>query len=358
LISGPQHLPAEWEPQAGVILAWPHERTDWARSLAAVEATYLNIAREIARRQTLLIVCQDDAHRARVHDRLRHEGVDPRAVCFAIAPFNDTWIRDYGPLTVLCGRGPKLLDFKFNAWGGKYPASLDNALTRTLHGQGVFSDTRLQSISLVLEGGGIDVDGAGTGLTTRCCLLSPTRNAGLDRRALDSRLKTLLGIERMLWLAHGRLVGDDTDSHIDMLARFCDETTIAYTACDDPADEHYGCLRTMKAELESFRTTSGEPYRLIALPLPAPVYNAEGQRLPASYSNFLIINGAVLLPTYDDPADARARERLQSAFPGRAIVGVDCISLIQQYGSLHCMTMQLPEGVIITDARRISPTRQ
>jgi agmatine deiminase len=351
-------LPAEWVRQTGVMLVWPHEQTDWADQLEAVEKTYFDIAREIARRETVLIVCCDEDQRAWIHDRLRLEGIDPAAVRFAIGPFNDTWIRDYGPLTVFDEGRPKLLDFRFNAWGGKYPASLDDALNCALHDQGTFGNVPMEAVSLVLEGGSIDTDGAGSLLTTSRCLLAPSRNHGLDRRALESRLKRLLGIERVLCLEHGCLAGDDTDSHIDMLARFCDADTIAYTACEHPNDEHYEPLRAMEAELQSFRTRSGKPYRLIALPLPTAVYHAKGQRLPASYSNFLIINGAVLLPTYNDSADQTAVERLQETFLDCDIVSVDCTSLIQQYGSLHCMTMQLPEGITICDASRISPARQ
>lgn len=340
------------------MLAWPHQQTDWADRLEAVEITYTNIAREIAHRERLLIVCRDIDHLVRIRERLRAEGVNRGNARYAVAAFNDTWIRDYGPLTVRCGNRPKLLDFRFNAWGGKYPASLDDAVTRALHGQGVFGDTALESIPLVLEGGSIDVDGAGTLLTTRRCLSAPTRNPGRERGALESCLGVLLGVERVLWLEHGHLSGDDTDSHIDMLARFCDEHTIAYTACEDPSDEHHEPLHTMKVELESFSTRAGKAYRLVPLPLPAPIHNTNGQRLPASYSNFLLINEAVLLPTYGDPADRTAHQRLQQVFPDRDIIDIDCTSLIQQYGSLHCITMQLPQGVTINDASGISPAGQ
>ncbi len=327
------------------MLAWPHAKTDWANTLPAVERAYVEIARQIARREQVLIVCTDDAHRRQVYERLQAEALDLAAVRFAVAPFNDTWIRDYGPLTVLSDGTSRLLDFRFNAWGDKYPASLDDALTRALHDAGTFGDIALERISLVLEGGSIDVDGAGSMLTTRACLLSPTRNPDLNRSMLEARFRKHLGVEQVLWLARGYLAGDDTDSHIDMLARFCDSETIAYTACDQPKDAHYAPLKAMTAELATFRTLAGQPYRLIPLPLPAPNHAADGQRLPASYSNFLIINGAVLLPIYGDPADEIAQQRLTAAFPARDIVGIDCTALIQQYGSLHCMTMQLPAGV-------------
>jgi agmatine/peptidylarginine deiminase len=220
----------------------------------------------------------------------------------------------------------------------------------------------METPQLVLEGGSIDVDGAGNMLTTSRCLSAPTRNPDHDMAALGSRFRALLGVQRVLSLEHGHVAGDDTDGHVDMLARFCDTTTIAYTACEDPDDEHYLSLGWMKDELESFRTISDQPYTLIPLPLPRPVYDPEGQRLPASYSNFLIINDAVLVPTYDDPADEVALRRLQAAFSDREIVCVDCACLVQQYGSLHCMTMQLPAGVNFhrdpSDASRTSTTRK
>ncbi|MBA2409164.1 MAG: agmatine deiminase family protein [Gammaproteobacteria bacterium] len=357
-----QRLPAEWAPQSGVMLAWPHEETDWAETLAAVEPTYVEIARQIARRELVMIVCADDTHLRRVYRRLGAEAVDLAAVRLTVAPVNDTWIRDYGPLTVSSNDAPRLLDFRFNAWGGKYPASRDDALTCALHGKGAFGDIVLERLSLVLEGGSIDVDGEGCMLTTRACLLSPTRNPDFSQSALEARFNEQLGIEQVLWLTHGQLAGDDTDSHIDMLARFCDPATIAYTACDDPNDPHYAPLKAMAVELAAFRTFEKQPYRLIPLPLPAPIISADGQRLPASYSNFLIINDAVLLPIYDDPADEIARQRLAAAFPTREIVCIDCTALIQQYGSLHCMTMQLPASVHLrsdeSDASGTGTTRQ
>ena len=190
------------------------------------------------------------------------------------------------------------------------------------------------------------MDGSGTLLTTARCLLAPTRNPKLTQDGLEARLKELLGLDRILWLQHGHLTGDDTDSHIDTLARFCDARTIAYVACADPDDEHHAELKAMEEELRALRAADGRPYRLVPLPWPRARYDDDGRRLPATYANFLIINGAVLVPTYDDPADGPALARLRECFPGREIIGVDCLPLIYQYGSLHCVTMQLPEGVL------------
>ncbi len=341
-----QYLPPEWAPQSGVMLTWPHAHGDWATCLATVEPVFVAIARAVSRRERALIGCYDGAHRAHVAALLRAAGVALTRVVLRVAASNDTWARDHGPITVLCRNEPTLLDFGFNGWGGKYPYELDDAITRRLYESDAFGDTPLQTVDLVLEGGSIEVDGSGTLLTTSRCLLSNTRNPALTRERLEATLKELLGLNRILWLDHGYLAGDDTDSHIDTLARFCDARTIAYVACDDPADEHHAELTAMEQELRKFRAADGTPYRLVALPWPRAKYNEDGERLPATYANFLIINGAVLVPTYDDPADGVALTRLKECFPDREIVAIDCLPLIYQYGSLHCVTMQLPKGVL------------
>lgn len=341
-------LPAEWEPQSGVMLTWPHGHGDWAPYLAQVEPVFVRLALEIARRERVLIACYDAAHRQHVRDALAAADVPLTQVDLRIVRSEDTWARDHGPITVHAQGRPLLLDFKFNGWGGKYVAVLDDNISRRLHEDGAYGDAPLETIDLVLEGGSIEVDGGGTLLTTRRCLLAPTRNPQLDQPQIETRLRQLLGVRRFLWLDHGYLAGDDTDSHIDTLARFCDAQTIAYVACDDPRDEHYAELRAMEAELQSFRTADDAPYRLVALPWPRARHDDSGRRLPATYANFLVINGAVLVPTYDDPADAAALACLRSCFPGREIVGVPCLPLIHQYGSLHCVTMQLPAGVLPT----------
>ena len=341
-------LPAETEPQSGILLSWPHARTDWRACLEAADAAYLDITRAISPRETVLVICHDEQHREHVALLLGQAGIDAQALRFAIAPTNDTWVRDYGPLGLVSGKGPRLLDFTFDGWGNKYPCGLDNALTRTLHAAGVFGAVGLQSPPLVLEGGSIDTDGQGTLLTTTRCLVDRGRNPGQGRHSLEHRFRDLLGIDRILWLDHGELEGDDTDGHVDMLARFCDAGTIAYSQCLDTGDSNHAGLSAMEAQLQSFRTRGGQPYRLTALPLPSPVFDHAGRRLPASYANFLVINNAVLVPVYDDPADSIALERLAAGFPGREILPVNCLTLIRQYGSLHCATMQLPQGILDT----------
>lgn len=334
-------------PQSGILLIWPHDNTDWRDDLPAVEAVYRELARAIAPREKLLVVCKDAAHRPRVSDSLQRGNIDPRAVRYAIHPCDDTWARDIGPFTVLEDGAARLLDFRFNGWGGKFPSQRDDALSAGLVNQGAFGDTPAERIDLVLEGGSIDTDGEGTLLTTRTCLLHPGRNPGLSREDLETRLRRHLGVERILWLAHGSLAGDDTDSHVDMLARFCSPGTLACSVCEDPADENAPALTAMREELARLRRADGQPYDIIELPVPAPIHDDDGRRLPASYANFLIINGAVLVPTYGDPNDAIALARLGLAFPGRDVIGIGCLPLIRQNGSLHCITLQLPAAVPI-----------
>lgn len=338
-------LVPEWAPQSAVLLTWPHEDTDWEPDLERVEACFAAIVREVTRREIALVVCASPRHAHRVRSAIAAAGGDVgRVRCHAV-PSNDTWARDHGPLTVSRDGRPVLLDFRFNGWGGKFPAHLDDRITGTLHAEGAFGRTPLESVDLVLEGGAIDTDGEGTLLTTPC-LLTPTRNPGLSRAALEARLRAILGVSRVCWLEHGRLAGDDTDGHVDTLARFCDPGTIAYQSCEDAGDEHHGPLAAMREELAALRRSDGRPYRLVALPWPRPVRDDDGRRLPAGYANFLVINGAVLVPVYDDVADDTALEALAGCFPGRDVVGIDCRVLIRQSGSLHCVAMQLPAGVV------------
>jgi len=311
--------PAEWEPQDAVLLAWPHENTDWSPVLQQAQVTFSNIIQAIERFQRVILV-------------------GPNAYNL---PTNDTWARDFGPITIEENGKPVLLDFTFNGWGGKFPADRDNAVNRSLHKQGAFGITPMRSIDLILEGGSIESDGEGTLLTTAACLLNPNRNPQLSRDQIEQRLKEELGVHTILWLENGSLAGDDTDAHIDTLARLCPDKTIVYVACDDPDDEHFEDLKAMELELMEL-----QGYRLLPLPWPSAKYDEEGQRLPATYANYLVINGAVLVPTYNDPSDAAALDVVQKAFPGREIIGIDCSTLILQHGSLHCVTMQIPKGVL------------
>lgn len=341
-----RRLPAEWEPQSGVLLTWPRPDGAWASMLGPVERVFAQIAREISRRERLLVVVADAAHRAHVRGLVATAGGDMERLDLHIAASDDTWARDHGPITIVTPAGPLLLNFTFNGWGGKYPASRDNGINRELAMHGRFGKTPMESYDLVLEGGSIDTDGAGTLLTTRHCLLHPGRNPHLSAADIEMRLRHAFGLESVLWLEHGALAGDDTDSHIDTLARFAAPGTILYQACSDNDDENYLELNYMEAELHVLHHGNNKPYRLVPLPSPHPIHDEQGRRLPASYANFLIINGAVLIPSYDDPADEVARQLIAECFPGRDTVTIDCVPLIHQFGSLHCVTMQLPEGVL------------
>ena len=336
------HFPAEWHPQSAVQLTWPHEQTDWAPLLDEVTDCFVAIAREIVKRQKLLIVCTDEAEvRSRLGD------IQFEKIIFREIVSNDTWARDHGGITVFIDGKPVVYDFVFNGWGMKFASNFDNLITRTLVKTNTFTDVVevVNMQPLVLEGGSIETDGNGTLLTTAECLGSVNRNEYLHPEQLEIHLKELFGLSRILWLGNGFLAGDDTDSHIDMLARFCDDQTIAYVQCTDKTDEHFAELSAMEVELKAFRTADDKPYRLIALPMADKVI-WEGERLPASYANFLIINGAVLVPFYQSTKDALAQQALQEAFPEREIIGIDCRALIKQHGSLHCVTMQYPDGVI------------
>ena len=336
-------FPAEWEPQSAILIAWPHAGTDWADRLGEVEETYIALVQAITRFQPVVVCVADDDIETYAEMRLRSNRVDMARVRFVTVAYDDTWLRDSGPITLRDGAGFRLLDFRFTAWGGKFEAGRDDLLVETLAAQGLFGGAARHRIDFALEGGGIETDGAGTLLTTWHCLHE--RHPDATRAQLSAQLADWLHQDRVLWLDHGALEGDDTDAHIDTLARFAPGDAIVFQACDDEADSHYADLKAMADEIAALRTRDGRPYALFPLPWAKPVID-EGRRLAASYANFLIVNGAVLMPAYGDPADAAAAAVLAQAFPGREIVPVPCRPLIWQNGSLHCITMQLPEGLV------------
>lgn len=402
-------FPAEWHPQSGVQLTWPHAATDWAPILSEVDDCFVRIAFEILNHDERLLIVTPEPDRisALLAERLPARLLP--AVRYFECPTNDTWARDHAFLTLVSPEGPLLLDFQFNGWGNKFPSDLDNQICRHLafpsisapsssassssavpsspssspssvasssvapsssspssprlgaariradHPSSPLRGRYVPHLDFVFEGGSIESDGRGTLLTTSQCLLSPQRNPGLTRQEIEQRLLQYFRARRVLWLDHGYLAGDDTDSHIDTLARLAPSDTILYVQCTDPSDEHYEALQAMEAQLRTFCVLGAagsegeaEHYRLLPLPMPSPIYDPDdGHRLPATYANFLILNSAVLLPTYGQPAnDELARRQLQRAFPRHDIVPVDCRILIRQHGSLHCSTMQYPVGVL------------
>lgn len=340
------HLLPEWHPQDAVQLTWPAPDSDWAPLLERIEATLEAMVVAITRYQTVVISVPLPAIRKHLKWRFRCLGVPEERLQLVVAESDDTWTRDHGPIGVVHEGQPRLLDYVFTGWGGKFAAARDNTLTRRLADTGLYA-CPVEPRQWVLEGGAIETDGAGTLLTTEACLLNPNRNPSLDRLGIEAWLGEDLGIDRVLWLKNGHLQGDDTDSHVDTLARFCDPETIAYVQCADVDDPHYPSLAAMESELKAFRRADGTPYRLVPLPLPRPCFDPiDGHRLPATYANFLILNGAVLVPAYGDAADRWALEALGEVFPERDIIPIDCLSVIRQHGSLHCLTMQLPAGTL------------
>ena len=333
-------LPAEWHRQQMVQLTWPHENSDWAYMLQEVEDCFVEIATAISRREKLLIVAPDTD---KVYSRLQMTAANIANIRFFQCESNDTWARDHGAITCASHDGRLLLlDFRFNGWGGKFEASLDNKITKALHDSAVLVGDYIDHLDFELEGGSIESDGEGTLLTTSECLLNPNRNPNLSKETIEERLKLWFGLDRILWLDYGYLAGDDTDSHIDTLARLCPNNTIAYVQCTDTTDEHFEALKAMEEQLQTFTTLEGAPYNLVPLPMAAPAYDEDGERLPATYANYLVVNNAVLYPTYATPEiDQKAQTQLAKAFPGYELVGIDCTALIRQHGSLHCATMQL-----------------
>ncbi len=336
------HMPAEWEIDRRVMLTWPHPDTDWAYMLPEVEECYTNLVQQLARYVGVRLIVHP-ATAAEVINKLNVLlGDDMDALEVVPLDTNDTWTRDYGPITTI-DSGDRLLlnDFKFNGWGLKFAADLDNLVTSRLFGG---FDCYVNRLNFVLEGGSIESDGRGALMTTTRCLMSPNRNGQFSQDEVERYLERNLGVDKVLWVDHGYLEGDDTDSHIDTLARFAPGGTILYVACDDPADPHYAELERMRRDIEALTDVDGRPYRLKALPWPDAIYDADcGERLPATYANFLATSEAVFVPTYAQPAnDDKALKTIGEAFPEHKIIGIDCRALIRQHGSLHCATMQIP----------------
>lgn len=337
-----RYLPAEWAPQWAVMLTWPHTEMDCKRNFAAVEALFLTLASEIARRQQLIVNVTRPEQLDALRNHLQQAGIPPERLISKAVPANDFWARDHGPITVLSAGQPHLLDFRFNGWGGKYPAELDNQISPTLHRLGAFGSATLEQIDWVFEGGNLECDGQGTLLLNRQSVLTSSRNPDLNEAKIEAEFRRLFGIDRILWLSHGHIEGDDTDGHIDVLARFTDPDTICHIATDDPNNPNFAELTAMAAELRALKKRDGTPYRLVPLPLPASKNGLSGEPLALSYANFLIINGAVLVPVYQDPADQIALAQLARCFADREIVPIMALPLVEDGGSIHCVTMQLP----------------
>lgn len=334
---------AEWEPQGAVLMALPNEDTDWSYMLQEVRKCYMNIIQALTREGVNVILLAKSKEDG---SEIAGTIANPERLKVVEADFNDTWTRDYGPLAVERGDRNRSLDFGFNGWGLKFASDKDNLVNLHLRDRYVLLPEQYRNErDFILEGGSVETDGRGTLLTTTRCLTSPNRNGGKSKSELTEILKDRLGVDHILWLDYGALAGDDTDSHIDTLARMAPDNTIIFTGCRNVDDEHFEELLKMRAQLTLFRTQEGDPYNLVELPLPDPIVDEDGERLPATYANYLVTEKAIFMPTYSQPAnDHLAAQTLRIAFPHHKIVGIDCRELIRQHGSLHCATMQLHEG--------------
>lgn len=343
-----RRLPAEWEEQSSVLITFPHEDTDWNDNLERAKLQFVQIIAELALHGEKVIVIAQNYIEASNYikdyfiNELGNSFALQRVSIYSI-PINDTWIRDYGPISVIDNNEDiKCLDFKFNAWGAKFQYDKDNAVNTHLKAHGVIADkSYVDCQDFILEGGSIESDGKGTIMTTSECLLNPNRNIHLSKQEIESIIFERLGAERILWLDFGHIEGDDTDSHIDTLCRFAPGDTILYTSCGENGDTQHEELKKMYDQLKTFRTIDGLPYNLIELPLPDPII-IDGKRLGATYANYLVTPHYIYLPTYNQPSkDRLAAITLQSVYPDRQVVPIDCRTLITQGGSLHCSTMQI-----------------
>ena len=338
-----QFLP-EWTPCDAVMLALPHADTDWNYILPEALSQYKRLVETMVKEGVMVILlCKEIAEARRLFDISTHRGIS-----FVEMDYNDTWTRDYGPLTIRKHGDLRALDFGFNGWGLKFAADKDNLVNRRLDEKSFFLNESMRNESaFILEGGSVETDGHGTILTTTRCLCSPNRNGGLTKARADHELRERLGAEHVLFLDYGALIGDDTDSHIDTLARMAPDNTILFTGCRDVDDPQFEELLKMRAQLSMFRNAEGEAYNLVELPLPSPVFDENGDRLPATYANYLVVNNHIFMPTYGEPEkDTLAMQTVKIAFPGHKVTGIDCSVLIKQHGSLHCATMQLPRGIV------------
>jgi len=344
-ITQSQQILPEWTQQQAVLITWPHPNSDWRNKLTQVNECYVELAKQISARQPLIVITHDSRHQDEVICLMELGGCNMKNCHFFCLPTNDTWIRDYGPISVRDSSGLQLLNFRFNGWGNKFPAELDNSLngrlTRSDSCRGLVEYNNFVDCDIILEGGSIDVDGKRSLMTTSRCLLHPERNVGMVKKRYEQYFLEQFGIKQVLWLDHGALIGDDTDGHVDMLARFVNEKTICYSEATKK-DPQYAQLKQMAEQLQQFTDIDSRLYDLVPLPLPSPILDDDGSRLPASYCNFSMINDAVLVPIYDDPNDMLVLNIFNELYPKREVVGIPSRILIQQGGAVHCATMQIP----------------
>ncbi len=333
-------MPAEWEPQEAVWLSWPVNPDTWPGKFERIPPKFAEIAAAISRFETVRInlVAAGQAEARRL---IESAGADMARVEFFDFKINDSWCRDHGPIFIKNDATGEIAatDWQYNAWGGKYPPFDDDNRIPAQVADAL--GLRRFAIPMVLEGGSIEVDGTGQLLTTEACLLHPNRNPGLNRGQIEQTLRDYLGINRILWLGDG-IAGDDTDGHIDDLTRFTSPGAMVTVYEDNRDDENHAVLLENRERLQTLRTPAGKPFELRHLPMPDPVWDGD-QRLPASYANYLLVNGAVLLPVFSQPEkDAEAARVLGECFPDREIVPIECADLVLGLGTLHCISQQQP----------------
>lgn len=329
-----RRLIAEFEEQSFTQIIFPHAKSDWVEYLDEAQDTFVNIINAVIKYQKCLVVCDDIAG---VKSRFEEN----KNLFFVEYQTNDTWARDCSALCIEDGSDIKLFDFTFTGWGNKFEASKDNAMTSAIK---ECYDKEVAKADLILEGGGVESNGADTILTTSECMLNKNRNSSFTKEQMTKKLQDIFGMSKILYLNHGYLAGDDTDSHIDTLARFIDKETVMYVKCEDKNDEHYKELKLMEDELKTY--AQRYDFKLIALPMTDALY-FDNERLPATYANFLFVNGAVLVPTYGVKQDEEVLKIFQKTFPTKEIAGINCFTLIKQHGSLHCVTMNFARGVAL-----------
>jgi len=342
------YLPAEWEKQDAIQLTWPHANTDWKPYLDDITETFLQLSKAISDKEKLIIATPNKKSLSDYLSKKLSESNLKNIIIYECNS-NDTWARDHGAITLKNKNGDYLLlDFKFNGWGEKFKAEKDNKITHNLYTQNAFNGSLVDYNDFVLEGGSIETDGKGTIFTTTCCLLAPHRNQPLDKTEIENQLKERLNANRIVWLEHGELIGDDTDGHIDTIVRTAPNDTLLYMRFDNSQDPQYNDFIELEKQLKSLTTADGHPYRLLALPAPDAMYD-EGDRLPATYANFVILNNLVIVPSYNQQEkDKEARNIIQQAFPQHEVISIDASTVVRQHGSLHCLTMQYPANSIHT----------
>ena len=343
-------MPAEWAPHEATWLAWPHNPTDWPSKVPTIRWVYGEMVRRITPGEVVRMLVNSAKDEASARRSLRRSGADPDRVEFIIHPTNRGWTRDCGPMFVQRAgkRSEKaIVHFHFNAWA-RYPDWQKDRrvpeMAAKRYGRRLFN-AQSRGVDFVLEGGGIDVNGQGTLLTTEECLLdqeTQVRNPGLSRAEIEKTLKSYLGVTNVLWLGGG-VVGDDTHGHVDDICRFVNPTTVVLAQEKNSNDINYRPLAENRERLEGMRLEDGSKIQVVSLPMPAPVV-FDGCRLPASYANFYISNSSVIVPTFNDPNDRIALGTLAELFPGRAVVGIHAVDLVLGFGTLHCLSQQEPKG--------------